>query len=305
MPDIPDERQLVFTSDPERFIGAIKTDDREARRRAFQYLDDFAICEIVRFCLKPHDNDRLGDMLQLYDDEVMALEPEHRLSIYGHINGLVQNTSLASVNAFMPFILRDTVFNVVATAVLDYVSLAPLTDNDPMSRPKDITGLIELGAVKNKGAAFGGLLFLGDRRVNQLLWPLRNRLDDHEVNEAIRCTTGYLYSATVDFLIDWLSEMDGDGQNRRYGSVSSGIALCKRHNRFDIVLTGERPFPYPTMKREEWEQITRPIPVADYVKQVAPRLYALERAEPPPRIMPAVLREWGLEPSTSPDEAAR
>ena len=46
----------------------------------------------------------------------------------------------------------------------------------------------------------------------------------------------------------------------------------------------------------------QPIPLADYLNRIAPRLYALERSEPPPRVMPHVLREWGLTPTTDPSE---
>ncbi len=47
-----------------------------------------------------------------------------------------------------------------------------------------------------------------------------------------------------------------------------------------------------------------PIALADYVKRVAPRLYALERSKPPPRIRPHILAEWGLKALTDPLDTA-
>ena len=40
------------------------------------------------------------------------------------------------------------------------------------------------------------------------------------------------------------------------------------------------------------------------VAQWSPRLYALEKSEPPPRVMPVVLAEWNLRPATDPKEVA-
>jgi hypothetical protein len=53
-----------------------------------------------------------------------------------------------------------------------------------------------------------GLLHLGDRRVCTLLWSLRTQLGVSAVDEAIKCSTGFLYGASVEFEIDWLEEMD-------------------------------------------------------------------------------------------------
>src|SRR5262249_33030340 len=48
----------------------------------------------------------------------------------------------------------------------------------------------------------------------------------------------------------------------------------------------------------------KPIPLVEYVQRVSRRMYAVERAEPPPRVMPHVLAAWGLKPLTDPAEAA-
>jgi hypothetical protein len=58
------------------------------------------------------------------------------------------------------------------------------------------------------------------------------------------------------------------------------------------------------MTAEDVRSLAKPVPFADYQKCIAPRLYALERSEPPPRIMPHVLMQWGLEPHTDPSEMA-
>jgi hypothetical protein len=97
--------------------------------------------------------------------------------------------------------------------------------------------------------------------------------------------------------------LEGDLNDGPFGSVASGLALAKRWNTVDQVFYGERPFPAVGLSQDQLKAARKPIPLADYIKRIAPRLYALERTEPPPRVMPHVLKEWGLKPLTDPGEA--
>src|SRR5271169_6638571 len=97
--------------------------------------------------------------------------------------------------------------------VIDYVSLGPLTGDDPMSRVKDIIGMIESNILENEGAAFGALLHIGDKRVCDLLIPQRDSLDRDAMNIAVKCSTGFVHSATADFYLDWLEGMEGGDQD--------------------------------------------------------------------------------------------
>jgi hypothetical protein len=168
----------------------------------------------------------------------------------------------------------------------------------------DIVGMIESGALENEGAAFGALLHIGDPRACKLIWPLRETLDENALNQAINCQTGFMYACTVDFYIDWLEGLEGDIQDRQYPKLAAGLALLKRRATNENVYTSERPFPFTSVTKKEFQAATKSILLAEYLKRIAPRLYALERAEPPPRIMPHVLLEWGLQPKTDPSETA-
>jgi hypothetical protein len=114
----------------------------------------------------------------------------------------------------LPFIAEDNSRRIVSTAVINYVSLGPLTDGDPMSRVKDVIGMIESNMLENEGAAFGALLNIGGRRVCDLLIPLRDSLDRDAINNAVNCSTGFIYSATADFYLNWLEGMEGTDQDR-------------------------------------------------------------------------------------------
>ena len=63
-----------------------------------------------------------------------------------------------------------------------------------MSRVKDVVGMIESKMLQNEGAAFGALLHISDKRVCNVIIPLRDSLDREVMNDDIKCGTGYIHS---------------------------------------------------------------------------------------------------------------
>ena len=298
------EHTSILLADPKRFMELITTEDPAKRVEALRgSLDDMVLCEIVRYGVYNHQK-MIGPLAEFYKEYFSAVPEERRWQVFRHVSGLAQETSFLSINAFLPFIIEDHSLRIVSTAVIDYVSIGDLTGGDPMSRVKDIIGVIENGQLQNEGAAFGGLLSLGDDRVCHLLAPLRDRLDSTAIDEAIKCGTGLIHAASIEFYLDWMESLDADYFDGRFGAIASGLVLLKRQHQVDWVSTGRRPFPVRSADEGEWMKIANPIGVDAYAKRIAPRLYGLERSEPPPRIMPHVLKEWGLEPSTDPSETA-
>jgi hypothetical protein len=290
------DRPPLFVADPRRFFELVATEDAKTRIKGFGHFDDMVLGEIVRFGLYPGQQ-IFADVAEFYRRYFLQQADAKRLELYGHALDLVEHASVPAL-ALLPFIVNDPDRVIVATAVIDCVSIAPLTDGDPMSRVKDIVEMIEDGSLKNEGAAFGALLNLGDERVCRLLVPLRDTLSLDAAREAIKCSTGFLCAATVEFYIDWLEGMLGD--ESMFDTVASGLTLLKRASRTDQVFTGYRPFPMLCVTPEEAIAMACPIPVNHYVRRIAPRLYALKRSESPPRIMPQVPATWGLEPSSDP-----
>jgi hypothetical protein len=297
------EEYMLFQTDPDRFWKTITNDDAEQRFAACATPEDLLLCEVIRYGTF-NKQEMIGPLAALYRTQTTKISEKARYSVYRHVVGFVENTSIVSVNAFLPFIAEDSSLTIVSTAVIDYVSLGPLTDDDPMSRVKDIIGMIESGMLENEGAAFGGLLHIGDKRVCDLLIPLRDSLDHDAMNVAVKCSTGFIHSATTDFYLDWLEGMEGSDKDEAFGVVASGLGLLKKKSQSDQVLTGLRPFPVRAATPEQSKASQKPIPLAEYVQRISQRMYALERAEPPPRVMPHVLTEWGLKPLTDPAETA-
>jgi hypothetical protein len=289
----------LFFSDPERFIrslGGQEGQDELARQREYRCVQDYLFGEIYRYGYF-NDAEMIAPLGQFYQ---MLLEhdlaTDKRLEVCRHIGGVLTETKSIRIDALMPFICWDPDRAVVSTATVDYVSLGSLFEGDPMSRPKELIRLIGEGGVRNPGAVFGGLLVLGDPRLCKLLWPLKETLSPQGAKEAAQCTSGVVSAATIEFVIDWLEGLEGTGDDALFGDLASHLILQRRHMQTKFVTTGLRPFPVTSVSDEEFRAMLQLIPAAAYVDRIAPRLLALERAEPEPKVIPLVLREWGIGP---------
>jgi hypothetical protein len=299
------ESAPLFATDLKRFWELITTDDPAVRIEALKSnLEDLALCEILRYGYY-NDEKMITPLAQFYCEMVVPMTDEKRLKLQNHVVGFMENTDVISINALLPFISEDKSRGIVSSAVISYVSLGPLTGGDPMSRVKEIVDMFERGILENEGAAFGGLLYLGDNRVCRLLVPLRDQLDRDALQEMIYCYTGFLHEATVDFYLDWLESLEGSDEDGTFGLVAVGLSLMKRNShQGDVISTGYRPIPSRGVSPDEFREAIKYISVSEYLKRAASRLYALERSEPPPRIIPHVLADWGLAPLTDPSETA-
>ena len=169
-----DKAPLLFTSDIKAFMTVVMEENADARFEALKAnTDDVILCEIVRYGVF-NDSAMARPLADLYQQVVLRnYSDEQRWKLFMHIKGLVDHVEFVSANALLPFIVEEPLPEIVSTAVIDYVSVSPLTDGDPMSRPKDVVNFIKNGRLANIGAAFGGLLHLGDYRVCKLMSVVR------------------------------------------------------------------------------------------------------------------------------------
>jgi hypothetical protein len=282
-------------SDPERFLKRILLNqDDEARSREYADVRDHLFGETIRFGYF-NGREMVASLRLMYDYFVdKGMPRELRWEVYRHVYGMAENTTMTSVHAFLPFLCRDPDRGIASTAACDYVSLAPLLGDDPMRSSKELIELIRVGEIRNPGAVFGALLVLGDPRLCKLLWPLKDQLSSEEVNEAAQCTSGFVAAATIDFVLRWMEGLEGTREDALFGSLASHLVLQRRHMQPPFVATGLRAFPVTSMTDAERMALAKCIPIEEYTASIAPRLLALERVEPEPKLMPMILREWGI-----------
>ena len=152
----------------------------------------------------------------------------------------------------------------------------------------------------NKGAILGGLITLGDRRINELLRDVKWLVSDNEIDDAVKSISGMPTLAAFEFWLEWAEELSNAGLDETglFGQVTSGLAFLVKHMQIDNFSDISRNFGYLYQENGDSQsmEIHGQHSKSDVANLYSNRLYALESAESPPKIMSNVIRHLGLEP---------
>ena len=285
-----------FRTQGEEWFRLILEASTEERARSARTGPDLLFGELLRYGLL-NDGSMIPDLQQLYRGMLKHGIPlEVRRQIAHHVNGFFETATGPSANVFLPLIVCEPDRGICSTAVLSFVTRAQASDTDPLSEARNVISMVQNRVPENVGAVFGGLMYLGDPRICRLLWPLRHQLTDEEVNEASLCFTGYLSSSTTDFQLEWLADLNGRGEDHRFGIVASGLALQRRAAQAERVFIGNRPIPLREGPAGGQANVVRSTSLDAYTEEIRPRLLALAREEREPKVLPDVLDLWGIRP---------
>lgn len=170
----------------------------------------------------------------------------------------------------------------------------PRPQDPPETGMRIVGGIIRSGQAVNPGAAFGGLLCLGDRRAHPWLLDIRDQLSVAEIEQAVRIRTGFLSAATVEFYLGWMEERQRDADGRVFGALAAGLVNQVVASKVPMIMTGLRTIPPGRVPEDQETKVAAWVPLEGYAEQIAPRLLALDAAEREPKVMPEVLRAWGI-----------
>ena len=185
-------------------------------------------------------------LLAAFDRRHPRLPIDKRFEVFAHLRDLVQAHRGQLAVALMPFVRHETYGPLVAAATIDYCSLAPARDDNPVSRPEELTGLLRDSRPASPGGVMAGLLMLGDHRVCGLLAPLRPSFAPGEVEQLANCIGGFAYKCVIDFFLDWLEEVVDSreataAELRRH--LARGLVRLVSERLSPHIIDGERPFP--------------------------------------------------------------
>ncbi len=230
-------------------------------------------------------------VMALYEHYLQRVPAKHRMQNYFATQEQVVNREM-SVNGLLPYLFTDDDVGVVSTAALDYAVLHPLEGNDPMTGPKSLLQLIRDKLLSNPAAAIGGMVMLGDQRVMGLLGRIRHQLSNTEVETVIRCMSGYLNAATIEFYLSWLEDFKGAYDDAIFGTIAAALCNLIRGASEPIVRSIERVFPSTP---ENAIRVLKSWPLEEYAKTVVRRLRAIAKWEKDPKVTPYVLEAWSLQ----------
>jgi hypothetical protein len=243
------------------------------------------------------DGQIISSLGRLYDHCMAKLSEEVRMQVFRAVQAALME-GYTTTNALFPMIFNDTSAGIVASAALDYAVLHPAPPNDPFHGARLVASWIREGNPANRAAVFAGLVNLGDRRLSETLDELRACLSVEQAMQVARTPTGYPTLGAFEFWLRWADDaLDaGLGATNLFAAIASGLVHLLRAAQVPTFADVERAFGYKPQDGEPGLRILEQIPLSEVAKRFGPRMYALEAAEPAPKIMSAVLGYYGLEP---------
>ncbi len=211
-----------------------------------------------------------------------------------------------STNALFPFIFNEPLGGIVASATLDYAMLHQVPEGDPLAGVRLIAEWIRDANPANRAAIFAGVVNLGDRRAIELLVDLRARLSVDQIMEVASTTTGFPTIGAFEFWLQWLEDAIKAelGSTNLFTAVASALVYLVRTAKVPEFADVVRDFGYRPGLGEPGLRFLERLTVSDLAGRYRQRLYALEAAEPSPKVMSATLPFYGLEPNAMAHERA-
>jgi hypothetical protein len=219
-----------------------------------------------------------------------TVESEERLRLCQAVNDAIVAHKGAGFEALLRFIAVDPDLQVVANAALKLAVLHPGCDTDPLEGARVVARLtrVHKHAGRN-GAILGGLILLGDERLNPIIYDAWNELPPQSRTEAVSRRSPFVFRAQVLVLVDLLEQEINNCVCRAIASTLGNLALKAQKCG---VIDAERVIPAwrangdPLVVREHFSR-------AEFASEILDRLDQSCKAEPgDDKVMPLVSLLW-------------
>ena len=233
---------------------------------------------------------RIPKLFALYRHALERLPKEDRLELLTQFSTLTEERGGEGHMGLMMFMAGDNEPSVVSTAALSLSVLFPPKDGNPLSGPEFVVHtLMRPGQdPSTQGAALGGVLLLGDKRLLPLLGAAWDKLSDEARLALSKSKSGFVAEALVEF---WIRCLEKGCSESVFGSVVAAIAKLPAITQVPLVVDVERVFPsYADL--ENTMRMIRRTTFADYLEEIRPRLEELEAKESEPALIPHIYEIW-------------
>jgi hypothetical protein len=253
-------------------------------------LKHFVFFQILRYGAAS-DERMIRDLQRLYAVFVQKVSFEGRTEVLEEVFESLEQ-GIGSLNALLPFIYEDPAPGIVTGASMKMALISALQDGDPLTGPKEMCELARQNAADDKmrGRIVGGILLLGDRRILPVLDECMKHLGSEGRMELSRAWSGLAYVSTIDFYLRWLKRAPED----EYGAVAGTLARLALSAQPRKVLDVERKFPSNAPDNRPPVKYLREWTIGEYGRVIAPQLRELNRKERGPKVMPNVMKVWGV-----------
>jgi hypothetical protein len=237
------------------------------------------------------DGSRIPGLFALYHHAMERLDVSERREMLTEFSGMIEQNDGLGHMGLMMFLVADTDPVIRSSAAL---SLSVLFDpsqegQDELAGPRFVirTLVRHDGGNPGQGAALGGVLLLGDKRIMPLLAEVWDELSEEAQLEMTAAKSGFVSEGVVEF---WLDRLEESCSEAVFGSAVAAIAKMPVIAQVPFVLDVERLL--PAYAGGEPMRLIRRTSFADYLEEIRPRLEALEAEESEPKVIPRIFEIW-------------
>jgi hypothetical protein len=260
---------------------------------AWQGLDDEELKELVIVkCIEygvTQDASRIPMLFALYRHAIRRFDVSERAELLTQFSAMTEQQKGQGHMGLMMFLVAESNPGIRSSAAMSLAVLYQPDDRDVLSGPRFVVSqLLREDKTEDQGAALGGVLLLGDKRLLPLLEDAWSKLSDDARLGLTQAKSGNVFEAMVEF---WLRCLEKGCSESVVGSVVAAIAKMPIVTQIPFVFDIERVLPVYNDSRNPVRLIRR-ISFSDYLNEIRPRLEALEAIESEPKLIPKIYEIW-------------
>jgi hypothetical protein len=235
------------------------------------------------------DGSRIPGLFALYRHAMERLDVSERREMLTEFSGMIEQNEGLGHMGLMMFLVADTDPGIRSSAALSLSVLFDPQDGDELAGPRFVIRTLARHENGNpgQGAALGGVLLLGDKRIMPLLAEVWDDLSEKAQLEMTAAKSGFVSEGVVEF---WLDRLEDGCSESVFGSAVAAIAKMPAIAQVPFVLDVERLL--PAYAGGEPMKLLRRTSFADYLEEIRPRLEALEAEESEPKVIPRIFEIW-------------
>lgn len=232
-------------------------------------------------------------MMEMYKVAIRRMTTGQRQNLAASVASKYSLFGNSFGRLFFPFGNVETEPGVIARAALEFAQYFSETNEDGtlLNGPEALATVVTARTVMHPGPVLGGVLMLGDKRNLPLLEGTWKALNDQDQLELSRTNSGFMYAATIEYLLRWMEDVD----EAQFAFPSVMLATLRKNAARDTVFDVERDLPVPPHKSDGVVRFVNEWPAKEYGKLIESRLRALaEREVDDEIVIPMVMEAWGL-----------
>lgn len=235
------------------------------------------------------DGSLIPGLFALYRHAMERLDVRERREMLTEFSEMIEQHGGLGHMGLMMFLAADTDPGIRSSAALSLSVLFDPEDGDELAGPRFVihTLVHHDGGAPGQGAALGGVLLLGDKRIMPLLAEVWDGLSEEAQLEMTAARSGFVSEGIIEF---WLDRMEEGCSEAVFGSAVAAIAKMPVISQVPFVVDIERLL--PAYAGGEPMKLLRRTQFADYLEEIRPRLKALEQKESKPKVIPRIFEFW-------------